>query len=58
MIDMHASASTKIDEGSGGMEVDAEQVIRANTYSLLASLLVAPPSEDSLALLKQIDVPQ
>ncbi len=58
MIDMHASASTKIDEDSGGMEVDAEQVIRANTYSLLASLLVAPPSEDSLALLKQIDVPQ
>jgi TorA maturation chaperone TorD len=57
MIDMHASASRNISQDKVGMEADAEQVLRANTYSLLASLLVAPPSEDRLALLKQIDVP-
>lgn len=40
------------------MAANADDAIRANTYSLLATLLAIPPSSDVLDLLKQIDVPQ
>ncbi|MDH3399961.1 MAG: molecular chaperone TorD family protein [Chromatiales bacterium] len=40
---------------SGGPTEAPEDVLRANTYSLLAHLLAAPPVENSLSLLSRID---
>lgn len=40
---------------SGGPSEAPEDVLRANTYSLLAHLMAAPPGEESLDLLSQID---
>lgn len=40
---------------SGGPTEAPEDVLRANTYSLLAHLLAAPPVEQSLDLLRRID---
>ena len=40
---------------SGGPTEAPEDVLRSNTYSLLAHLLAAPPSQDSLNLLSRID---
>lgn len=39
------------------MVVTTDDQIRANTYSLLASLLAAPPSAELIALLSKIDAP-
>ena len=35
--------------------VQAEEVLRANTWSLLAALFAAPPGEELLELLREID---
>lgn len=40
------------------MEASADEAVRASTYSLLASLLAVPPSNDLLDLLKRIQVPK
>lgn len=40
---------------SGAPTEAPEDVLRGNTYSLLAHLLAAPPADDSLKLLLQID---
>jgi TorA maturation chaperone TorD len=37
---------------------DSQDSVRANTYSLLAALLAAPPSEDLLSLLRDVEVPE
>jgi TorA maturation chaperone TorD len=52
----HAS-SAAITVHDGGPEATADDAVRANTYSLLATLLAKAPSTEILDLLKQIDVP-
>ncbi|MDX1489210.1 MAG: molecular chaperone TorD family protein, partial [Acidiferrobacterales bacterium] len=48
---------TKQKTNGGGIEAAPEERIRAHTYSLLATLLVNPPTSDVLELLKEIDTP-
>ena len=55
MTDRASSAAKTVDHG--GVEATADDAVRANTYSLLATLLAKTPSQDILDLLKQIDVP-
>jgi TorA maturation chaperone TorD len=55
MSDRAGSAAKTVNDG--GMEATADDAVRANTYSLLATLLATTPSQEILDLLKQIDVP-
>jgi TorA maturation chaperone TorD len=55
MTDRASSAAKTVNDG--GMEATADDAVRANTYSLLATLLAKTPSQEILDLLKQIDVP-
>lgn len=50
-------AADKITKVDGGMEALADEAVRANTYSLLATLLANPPSSDVLELLRKVEVP-
>ncbi|MFQ6024083.1 MAG: molecular chaperone [Acidiferrobacterales bacterium] len=58
MMNEQVIPADKISKADDAMEVVADEAIRANTYSLLATLLANPPSSDVLHLLKQIEVPQ
>jgi TorA maturation chaperone TorD len=55
MTDRASSAAKTVNDG--GMEATADDAVRANTYSLLATLLAKTPSQEILDLLRQIDVP-
>lgn len=55
MTDRASSAAKTVPDG--GVEATADDAVRANTYSLLATLLAKTPSQEILDLLKQIDVP-
>lgn len=39
-----------------GVDVNPEERLRANVYGLLGTLLAQPPNEETLALLREIDV--
>lgn len=54
---MQTLTTDKMNEGAaGGGELSEEDTVRANTYALLGSLLAQPPNEETIELLRQIEI--
>ncbi len=53
----HIVPVREIGDGKPGATTDTGDAVRANTYSVLATLLAAPPASDVLALIKTIETP-